>query len=774
MARLVQWYRQLRGLEDESMEIHQLRAPTKNGSSGNSVDSYGSIRSNNNEETPLMDSKYGSTEATSQQSEVTIISNGSTANLIQDAQKEDTDRSKSWQPSKATREKLKQIKVALLFIATIMCSVWVGISEEHEEELHQFSVSAYQPLSLDITPGAGQSVVKVMISGPFVKALDDHGDYENNMTLTVANSAAFDNGTQKPAVKLQSSAIQQETLILSKENASYETEEYTYLFDFTGPDEQGPFKLRLNTTTAYGVPVSLSYLTLPADSHNAVVYAAIVLLGVYVLIVFELVHRTLAAMMGSMAALAVLSAMNERPTMSTVISWLDTETLSLLFGMMVMVAIFSDTGFFDYCALLAYKLAKGQVWPLMTILCFFGAVVSAFLDNVTTILLMTPVTIRLCEVLNLEPKHLLIAIVLFSNVGGTATAIGDPPNVIIVSNSYLKEKNITFANFTGHMILGILFVLIGAYGLLRVQYRNLANLKNKFPPEIAELKHEIKVWRRSAKRIASVTREESVVKALLMQKVVTLENLVKKKLYKTKRSVEKDFKESVSELEKKYRITDHWLLLKSSIVLLVVILAFFLHSFVTQMHLDLGWIAIIGAIWLLVLADIEDLESVFHRVEWATLLFFAALFVLMEALTELGLIEWIGDQVVALIKTVDEEYRLAVALILILWVSAITSSFIDNIPFTTAMIPVVIHIEESIQLPIEPMVWALAFGACLGGNGTLIGASCNVVCAGIAEQHGYGFTFVEFFKVGFPMMLVTTFFAMCYLLVCHIAIGWNG
>lgn len=445
----------------------------------------------------------------------------------------------------------------------------------------------------------------------------------------------------------------------------------------------------------------------------------------------------------------------------------------LLFGMMILVSIFSETGFFDFFALKAYTIAKGQVWPLVTLLCAFSAIVSAFLDNVTTILLLTPVTIRLCEVLNLDPKNILIAEVLFSNIGGTATAIGDPPNVIIVNNKDLMAGGIDFAVLTGHMAIGIVFVTFVCYGMLRLYYRKMESLQNKDPLEVAELKHEIHTWKRAAARVSVASREESIMRALFMQKAAQRENTLIRQIYKKKKSEKKDFEQNLIELGRKYCITDQWLLVKSSCVLLVVILLFFMYSFITEMYVNLGWIAVMGAIVLLVLADMNDLENILHRVEWGTLIFFAALFVLMEALEELKLIQWIGDRVTDAINSVEEGQRLAVAILLILWVSALASSFIDNIPYTTAMIPVLVLLSEGSNLPLLPLVFSLAFGACLGGNGTLIGASANVVCAGIAEQHGYGFTFTEFFKVGFPMMLVSTVVAMVYLVICHVAIEWN-
>uniref|UniRef100_A0A803VV82 OCA2 melanosomal transmembrane protein n=1 Tax=Ficedula albicollis TaxID=59894 RepID=A0A803VV82_FICAL len=526
------------------------------------------------------------------------------------------------------------------------------------------------------------------------------------------------------------------------------------------------------------VPLSMKHQYLHANIEAQVTVASIILVGVYVLIILEIVHRTLAAMLGSLAALAALAIVGERPSMVKVVEWIDYETLALLFGMMVLVAIFSETGFFDYCAVKAYRFSRGKVWAMITLLCLIAAILSAFLDNVTTMLLFTPVTIRLCEVLNLDPRHVLIAEVIFTNIGGAATAVGDPPNVIIVSKQELRKRGLDFAAFTGHMFLGICLVVLVSFPFLRLLYWN-KKLYNKEPSEIVELKHEIYVWRLTAQRINPASREETAVKCLLMQKVLTLEMLLRKKLRTFHRQIsqeDKNWETNIQELQKKHRITDKILLIKCLTVLGCVILMFFLNSFVPGIYLDLGWIAMLGALWLLVLADIHDFEMILNRVEWATLLFFAALFVLMEALAHLHLIDYIGEQTALLIKVVPEDQRLAVAIILVLWVSALASSVIDNIPFTATMIPVLLNLSKDpdVNLPMKPLIFSLAMGACLGGNGTLIGASANVVCAGIAEQHGYGFSFMEFFRLGFPMMIVSCTVGMCYLLVAHVVVGWNS
>uniref|UniRef100_A0AC11BZR2 OCA2 melanosomal transmembrane protein n=1 Tax=Ovis aries TaxID=9940 RepID=A0AC11BZR2_SHEEP len=525
------------------------------------------------------------------------------------------------------------------------------------------------------------------------------------------------------------------------------------------------------------VPLLMTHQYLRASVEAQVTIAAVILAGVYVLIIFEIVHRTLAAMLGSLSALAALAVIGDRPSLTHVVEWIDFETLALLFGMMILVAIFSETGFFDYCAVKAYQLSRGRVWTMIFMLCLVAAVLSAFLDNVTTVLLFTPVTIRLCEVLNLDPRQVLIAEVIFTNIGGAATAIGDPPNVIIVSNQELRKMGLDFAGFTAHMFAGICFVLLFSFPLLRLLYWN-KKIYNKEPSEIVELKHEIHVWRLTAQHISPASREETAVRGMLLGKVLTLERLLAQRLHSFHRQIsqeDKNWETNIQELQRKHKISDKTLLAKCLTVLVFVIFMFFLNSFVPGVHLDLGWIAILGAIWLLILADIHDFEIILHRVEWATLLFFAALFVLMEALAHLHLIEYVGEQTALLIKMVPEDQRLTAAIILVVWVSGITSSLIDNIPFTATMIPVLLNLsrDPEVSLPAPPLMYALALGACLGGNGTLIGASANVVCAGIAEKHGYGFSFMEFFRLGFPMMVVSCMVGMCYLLVAHIVMGWN-
>lgn len=330
---------------------------------------------------------------------------------------------------------------------------------------------------------------------------------------------------------------------------------------------------------------------------------------------------------------------------------------------------------------------------------------------------MTPVTIRLCEVMELNPVPVLMFAVIYSNIGGTLTPVGDPPNVIITSNSYISKNGVNFANFTMHMVIPVTLVMIQAYFQLRFQFRKPKSLLLEEPRALQQLRREILVWQRGLTSLVACSSDEDLVRKTVQKKVDKLESQLERKL-KSNEVPEETYKATLEELQEKYPIRNKALLIKSAVVLVFVVSFFFLHSLPEIQRLSLGWTALLGAILLLILYDREDIEATLAHVEWATLLFFAALFVLMEALTELGLIEWIGQQTEKVILSVDEDSRLTVAILIILWVSALASAFVDNIPLTTMMIKIVISLSENeaLGLPLQPLVWSLALGACLGGS----------------------------------------------------------
>ena len=490
-----------------------------------------------------------------------------------------------------------------------------------------------------------------------------------------------------------------------------------------------------SSQAAGGGGVSLDLHIKESLKVQAVWVGLAILIGVYALIITEAVHRTLAAALGGLAAMLALNyyTVEDALSLAQVTTMIDWETIGLLLGMMVMVGILSHTGVFEYFAVLAYKKSGGSIWTLVVILCSVTAVLSAFLDNVTTMLLLTPVTIQLAKVLDLKPIPILISEVLFSNIGGAATMIGDPPNIMIGSGlsstaianaktadggSYSQEmisQGVTFNDFIIEMAPGILMTVVPAFMFIKWFYRE------EF----------------------SGTRVRDV-----------------------------------AELEAKYGIKDAAMLKVSGTILVLVIVNFFLHPIT---GIAVSWIALVGAVLMLLATDRHELEEPLEKVEWTTLLFFAGLFVLVHSLQEMGVIAFIGEYVEKAIAYFGDDtpegetVRLAAAILIVLWVSAVASAFIDNIPYTATMIPIVLQISDNLgSYLLTPLIWALAFGACLGGNGTLIGASANVVTAGMAEEAGYPISFNEFFKAGFPIMIITTFIVSFYMLLVFVVGGEEG
>lgn len=295
------------------------------------------------------------------------------------------------------------------------------------------------------------------------------------------------------------------------------------------------------------------------------------------------------------------------------------------------------------------------------------------------------------------------------------------------------------------MLIGVIILTITTNLHLRLNYKDINTLFIHEPKEIKVLKRNIVVWERTAASISPFSKDANMVRETLIKKVKILKHELKKKMAKGGIGVAR-YKSTLEDMEKAYPLRKKGLLIKSGIALAFIIVLFMVESFPQVHRLSLGWSALLGVILLLIISNRDDMDAILHRVEFSTLLFFAAMFVLMEAVERMGFITWIGSGCEDIIKSVSKEYRLAVAIIIILWVSAITSAFVDSIPVTQMMVKIVISLAARINLPLQPLVWALAFGPSLGGNGTVVGASANVICAGIAEQHGYKMNFMEFFK----------------------------
>jgi Na+/H+ antiporter NhaD/arsenite permease-like protein len=433
--------------------------------------------------------------------------------------------------------------------------------------------------------------------------------------------------------------------------------------------------------------------------------ATVVFILAYVLIAFELLHRTIAAMLGAAVMMCISYTIGTiNPdfriySFERAISAIDMNVVFLLMGMMIIVGVLKNTGVFQWCAYISYKLAKGKVFLLTIILMIFTAVSSMFLDNVTTMLLLTGVAIEIAVSCNLNPLYLLIPLVLASNIGGAATLIGDPPNIMIGSYAGLS-----FMDF----VVALLAVCTVSMAVLAV-YTKL-------------------VWGR-----AFTKAQMSIA----------------------------NVGEFTAELKEKYKIYDASLLTYGLIVLGFTIFLFLSHGY---WHMEVSIAAITGASILFTIAVITKKVDLLHLIEkdieWPTLMFFIFLFVLVGAVEEAGLLAVIADWILDLS---GGEYLMSMTLIL--WVAAIMSAFVDNIPFTATMLPIVAYLSKVIPGAENTLWWALALGACFGGNGTIIGASANVVTMGIAESKGYKISFIGFMKTAFPYMIISIIVAQLWLMV---------
>jgi len=419
------------------------------------------------------------------------------------------------------------------------------------------------------------------------------------------------------------------------------------------------------------------------ESQVQAYIAVAVFLLTYALIISEKIHRTVVALLGGLLVI-FLGILEQHKA----IEMIDFNTLGLLTGMMIIVGITKRTGLFEFLAIKSAKWAKGDPWRLMLALAGITALASAFLDNVTTVLLIVPVTFSITEELKINPIPFLITEIIASNVGGTATLIGDPPNIMIGSQTHLG-----FLDFIINLAPPVIVVFIATMFCLRF-------------------------------------------------------------IYGRRLKVAEELKQKVMAFDENEAIKDVPLLKKCLFVLGLTILGFILHQFV---HMESATIALGGGTLLMLLSKINP-EHVLHEVEWPVIFFFIGLFILVGGLEETGIIEAMA--VKSLEITGGEMVSTSM---IILWLSAIASAFVDNIPFVATMIPLLKTMGELGGMSnIDPFWWSLALGACLGGNGTLIGASANVIVAGMAEHRKYPISFIGYMKVAFPLMIMSIIISTGY------------
>lgn len=404
--------------------------------------------------------------------------------------------------------------------------------------------------------------------------------------------------------------------------------------------------------------------------------AGAIFIGIYALIVTEKIHRTLAALLGA-SLVILLKLVDQHEAFGSV----DFNVIFLLAGMMIIANVMAKTGIFQWIAVEAVRRTQGRPYRLLVVTSVITAVVSAFLDNVTTVVLLTPVTFFVAQRLGTSPVPFLISQVLASNIGGCATLIGDPPNIIIGSQMG-KDFNDFLLNLAPVATVALIVYLLMARWLFRDELREAISALE--PEDIERL----------------VAEERKITNVPLM---------------------------------------------RMSLGVMALTIVGFLFS--RTLGLEGATIAMTGAVVLMIVAK-EDVHEILNTVEWPTLFFFIGLFILVGAVVKAGIISDLATGLLALTGG-----RTDVAALAVLWMSGIISAIVDNIPYTVTMVPLIQELGQTVDK--EPLIWALALGANLGGNATIVGASANVVVASMSEARGYPITFVQYLRYGVPATLAT-------------------
>jgi len=426
--------------------------------------------------------------------------------------------------------------------------------------------------------------------------------------------------------------------------------------------------------------------------------ATVIFLMAYAIIISEKIHKTIVAIFGA-GLMLVLKILEQHEAFHLEEFGIDWNVIFLLISMMIIINLMRPTGVFEYIAIKSAKMGKGEPFRIMAIFAVVTAVLSALLDNVTTVLLITPVTLLIADALDVDPIPYLISCALASNIGGTATLIGDPPNIMIASKAQLS-----FMDFIYHLTPVVILMMVFYIFAIKL------------------------IWGKKLK-----TRDE--------------------------------LKSRIMSMNENEAIKDPVMLKKSLFVLALVLTGFVFHG---VLHFQPATVALFGAGLLLLLSKTHEPHHILAEVEWPTIFFFMGLFIIVGAVVKVGLIKWMSVQVLELTQG-----NMFATSMVIMWFSAIASAIVDNIPYVATMNPLVADMARQLWPDLSgvellhhpdlmPVWWSLALGACLGGNGSAIGASANVIVVGMSEKAGKKISFMKFMAYGMPIMFMTVAVSTVY------------
>lgn len=577
--------------------------------------------------------------------------------------------------------------LSIVLLVIVVCSMVLGGGTHRTAELRIAAVGADSPLCRVLSTGGDGP-------GPWIEARATLVPPANVQTwigatvLSGPNSVPVWNATTVRKVEggLKMTVAD---FVLDLDKATFDT-------------KAAPLQFCL-TTGAESIALEYRILELGWFGQYQLTVALTLLIVWYVALASDIVSRVTGTLLFSTISLFVLLMLGKLPSMKMVLGWMDESTQALVFGLMIMAHSLSSTGVFEWCAVQAISRANGSCWTLFSLFCGISAMLSALLDNVTIVLLLVPTAVMVCELVGAREAVVpfVLGLTVFANIGGSATLVGDPPNIII---GIELSDHVTFSDFFIYATPIVVIAALPAYGIMKLMFRDSIPTP-KFAVDIEKLQ--------SAHVVHHMPH-----------------------------------------------------LVECGIIFGLVLFMFLTHPL---HHTNPAWVAVIGGVMMLLITNTHDVRQALERMEWDTLMFFAALFIFMEALKELQLITLLSDfEVAAALDDVEnDDERTQLAIFGALWISALVSGITNNIPFTQSMVQVIRRLSAQPRFvnQIQPLIWSLSIGACFGGNISIVASGANVAAASSTTHYGYDLNFMSFMRVGLPITIATVTLANIYLLL---------
>ncbi|XP_017856890.1 PREDICTED: P protein-like [Drosophila arizonae] len=499
----------------------------------------------------------------------------------------------------------------------------------------------------------------------------------------------------------------------------------------------------------------------PVSTHVGVAGGIMLLIFLYVLIIWDLADRALVALLTSMGGMGLLCMMNARPQLIEFVQWIHLDCLMYVFLLMVIVSIVDETAVFDFIAAITYEASRGKPWLLVLILCVCAAIFSAILDNVTIILLMAPITLRLCQKLALCTTIVLMSVTMFANIGNVLSSLNKHSIMKLDIAPILKAQHITYGNYVLHLFPGVILSLAVAYGVLYGFLKKYLYRPSTVFGSITSLQVRADKLKKVGAHLSQYQNN----------RITQLRRIENEQIGERE---EMDFASTLSDLKANCIVKNLPLLVGSCISLAVLFILCLPTIDNTVHYMTPNWIALFATMLLLILGNLQELDVLLARIDWRSLIFFAALLVLFKSIRYLGIDYWTINMLHKIVSNTRKDRQLAVSILVLTAVAAIESAIMPNMVMKSLMVNEAISMSVSCNLPFAPLLWSIAYGSSFGENSNLICSLANVITVGLAHQEGYRYSYKHFFMIGFPITVATLLISTLYLLIAHLVCNWHS